>query len=190
MLAKLNIKWIVINLLAVLLLLSGLWLWQQQVENLPSQVTQEYSPDYFLAQATSLQYDETGQLTSKISGQRFTHIMEFATTDIAEPSFQLFQTNRAAWFGRAENGVVIDSGAQIDLNGSVFITNGPAQENPLSLTSESLKILPQQNLLMGNQQINIQGGQSQLQSQGLKLDMDTQKLNLLSQVKGQLQPGN
>lgn len=190
MLAQLNIRWLLINLLAILLLLAGLLLWQQQVENTPETVEQSYNPDYFLLQATNIQYDENGRLSSKISGQRFTHIAEFSATDIDAPSFQFLRPNNPAWFGRAESGTVIDSGAQINLDGKVFITNGPAPENSLSLATESLRILPQQNLVIGRQKTTIQVNQSQLQSHGLKLHMDTQILTLLSQVHGQLQPGN
>jgi len=190
MLAQINIKWLLINLLAIVLLLAGLLLWQQQVDDLSDTATKGYQPDYFLLQATSMQYDDSGHLSSKISGQRFAHIAEFSTTDIDAPSFQFFRPNNIAWFGRAESGTVIDSGAQINLDGKVFITNGPAPENPLSLVTESLRILPQQNLVTGHQKITIQGNQSQLQSNGFKLQMDTQILTLLSQVRGQLTPGS
>ena len=190
MLTQVNLKWLLINLLAVSLLVAGLWLWQRQFSHTPAHDTQAYTPDYFLLQATSIQYDKAGQLSSKISGQRFAHIVEFATTDIEAPRFQFFQPNTAAWFGRADSGTVIDSGAQINLDGKVFVTNGPAPQNPLSLITESLRILPQQKMLMGHQKATIQGQQSQLQSNGLKLQMDTQILNLLSQVRGQLQTEN
>jgi len=190
MIARLNIKWLLINLLALLLLLVGLSIWQQQVQQSTSTQAKTYKPDYFMLQATSKQYDQAGKLRSQISGQRFAHIAEFSATDVEAPRFQFYRANNPPWFGRANSATIIDSGAQITLDQKVFITNGPAPENPLSLITESLRILPNQNLLTGSEQVTIQGGQSQLQAKGIKLHMDTQVLNLLHQVRGEIQPGN
>ena len=190
MLTQLNAKWLLINLLAILLLLISLSLWQHQLDETPESAAQDYKPDYFLLQATSIKYDESGHLSHKISGQRFTHVGAFSATDIEAPHFQFFQPNTVTWFGHADSGTMIDYGTQIDLTGKVFISNGSAIENPLSLVTESLKILPQQNLLMGHQKATIQSQQGQLHSTGIKLQMDTQILNLLGQVHGQLQPGS
>ena len=190
MIARLNLKWLFINVIALLLLVVGLSFWQQQAEQAGSEQEKTYTPDYFMLDATSIQYDPTGLISSQISGQRFAHINEFAATDIEAPRFQFFRANNAPWFGRAETATVIDSGAQIALDKKVFITNGPAPENPLSLVTESLRILPNQNLLTGSEQVTIQGRSSQLQAHGIKLQMDTQVLTLLRQVRGEIQPGN
>ncbi len=190
MIARFNLKWLFINLLALLLLLVGLSFWQQQVEQAASEQKKTYTPDYFMLDATSMQYDHAGLMSSQISGQHFAHINEFSATDIKAPRFQFFRTNNSPWFGRADTATVIDSGAQIALDKKVFITNGPARENPMSLITESLRILPNQNLLTGSEQVTIQGRQSQLQANGIKLQMDTQVLTLLRQVRGTIQPGN
>ena len=64
MIARLNLKWLVINALALLLLLVGLSIWQQQVEESTSKQAKTYKPDYFMLEATNTQYDQAGQLSS------------------------------------------------------------------------------------------------------------------------------
>ena len=190
MLTRINIKWLLVNLLALLLLMAVLILWQQQVEQQTPPQEKSYKPDYFMLSAISTQYDQEGPLKSRISGKKFAHIAEFATTDIDAPRFQFYHLTNAPWFGRANNATVIDSGAQLALHGQVYITNGPAPENPLSLATESLRIVPNQNLLIGSEQTTIEGAQSQLQAGGIRLNMDTQVLDLLRQVHGQILPGS
>ena len=190
MLLRLNIRWLLINLLALGLLIVGLNLWQQQVEQTTDETREDLKPDHFMLNGTHFQYDKSGRLYSQISGQRFEHLKEYAATDITAPRFQLYRPGQPAWFGRADHATVIDSGAQMMFNGSTFITNGPDPENPLSLETESLRILPNQGLALTSDHATIRGARSNMTSTGLKMDMDNQTLALLNQVRGHIQPGN
>ena len=189
MLSRLNLRWLIINLLALGLLIVGLNLWQQQVKQTTEPAREDLKPDHFMVNGTHFQYDEFGRLYSQISGQRFEHLNEYAATDITSPRFQLYRPNQPAWFGRADQATVIDSGAQMMLDGNTFITNGPDPENPLSLETESLRILPNQGLALTSDKATIRGSRSNMTSTGLKMDMDNQTLALLNQVRGHIQPG-
>ncbi len=190
MLSRLNLRWLLINLVALGILVVGLNVWQQQVSQTTEPAREDLKPDHFMINGTHFQYDQAGRLYSQISGQRFEHLKEYAATDISAPRFQLYRPNQPAWFGRADQATVIDSGAQMMLNGNTFITNGPDPQNPLSLATESLRILPNQGLALTSDYASIEGKRSNMTSIGLKMDMDNQTLALLNQVRGHIQPGN
>ena len=142
-------------------------------------------PDYYLTNATINQYDEQGALSSSISAERFTHIQEFGSTDMIHPRFNIYiEGSDMVWFGKANKGLILDSGAQINLSGNALVTNGPDIHRPLSLKSQSLRLFPRQNYAESDAQVSLAAKYSHLTGTGMRLTLDNQRLLLLSQVKG------
>ena len=185
MMALLRGRWLYINLVTLALAaLLGLWWWQQTVEQTITPEAQ-WIPDYYMTNATISQYDQQGMLSSNISAQRFTHIQEFGTTDMLQPRFNIYLADGdSAWFGKADEGLILDSGAQVNLTGNAIVTNGPDINRPLSLTSQSLRLFPQQNYAESDQRASLTSKYSDLTGTGMRLTLDTQRLLLLNKVKG------
>jgi len=177
-------RWLYINLVTLALAaLLGLWWWQQTVEQTITPEAQ-WIPDYYMTNATISQYDQQGMLSSNISAQRFTHIQEFGTTDMLQPRFNIFiEGGQSAWFGKADEGLILDSGAQINLTGNALVTNGPDINRPLSLNSQSLRLFPKQNYAESDQQVELIAKYTHLTGKGMRLTLDDQRLLLLNQVK-------
>jgi lipopolysaccharide export system protein LptC len=184
MMALLRSRWLYINLVTLALAaLLGLWWWQQTVEQTITPEAQ-WIPDYYMKNATISQYDQQGMLSSNISAQRFTHIQEFGTTDMLQPRFNIFiEGGQSAWFGKADEGLILDSGAQINLTGNALVTNGPDINRPLSLNSQSLRLFPKQNYAESDQQVELIAKYTHLTGKGMRLTLDDQRLLLLNQVK-------
>ena len=185
MITLLRGRWLYINIVTLGLVgLLGFWWWQQTVQQTITSEAQ-WIPDYYMINATITQYDEVGMLSSKITAQRFTHIQEFGTTDMLQPRFNIYITgDDSAWFGKADEGLILDSGAQVNLTGNALVTNGPDIDRPLSLTSQSLRLFPQQNYAESDEQASLLSKYSHLTGTGMQLTLDTQRLLLLNQVKG------
>lgn len=178
-------RWFYINLVTLgLAMLLGYWWWQQTVQQAVTPETR-WVPDYYMTNATISQYDQQGVLSSNISAERFTHIQEFGTTDMLQPRFNIFLAGgNSAWFGKANEGLIIDSGAQINLTGDALVTNGPDINRPLSLNSQSLRLFPKQNYAESDEQVVLLAKYSHLTGTGMRLTLDNQRLLLLNQVKG------
>ena len=177
-------RWLYINLVTLALAALLFWWWQQEVQQTTESQAQ-WIPDYYLTHATISQYDEQGVLSSDISAKRFTHIREFGTTDMLQPRFNIYLADtNAAWFGKADEGLILDSGAQINLMGNALVTNGPDVNRPFSLNSQSLRLFPKQNYAESDEQVNLVAKYSHLTGTGMQLTLDNQRLLFLHQVKG------
>jgi len=177
-------RWLYINLVTLGLTVLLFWWWQQTGQQ-AEQFKAQWIPDYYLTHATISQYDEQGALSSTISADRFTHIQEMGTTDMLKPKFNLYLADsNTTWFGKADEGLILDSGAQINLTGNVLVTNGPDINRPITLTSQSLRLFPQQNYAASDEQVNLAAKYSHLTGTGMQLTLDNQRLLLLHRVKG------
>ncbi|MDC9719949.1 MAG: LPS export ABC transporter periplasmic protein LptC [Gammaproteobacteria bacterium] len=176
-------RWLYINLITLGLVFLVFWWWQQTTQEV-AESEANWIPDYYLTHATISQYDDQGVLSSSISAERFTHIREFGTTDMIRPRFNLYLQDSSAWFGKAEEGLILDSGAQINLSGNVLVTNGPDILRPLSLKSQSLRLFPNQNYAESDDRVQLIGKHSHLTGKGMQLTLDSQRLLLLNQVTG------
>ena len=184
MITLLRGRWLYINLATLgLAALLVFWGWQQTVQQALTPEAQ-WIPDYYMTNATISQYDQHGILSSSISAERFTHIQEFGTTDMLQPRFNIFiEGGESAWFGKADEGLILDSGAQINLTGNALVTNGPDINRPLSLNSQSLRLFPKQNYAESDEQVGILAKYSHLTGTGMRLTLNDQRLLLLNQVK-------
>jgi len=176
-------RWLPINLVTLGLVVLLFW-WWQQAEQKASRSEANWIPDYYLNYATISQYDEQGVLSSNISAKRFTHTQELGTTDMLQPTFNIYLTSSTVWFGEADEGLILDSGDQINLMGNVLVTNGPDIDQPLSLNSQSLRLFPKQNYAESDEQVTLATKHSHLTGTGMQLTLDTQRLLFLHQVKG------
>jgi lipopolysaccharide export system protein LptC len=183
MAALLRSRWLSLNLVTLALLATGVWWWQSKSQSLASS-SASWIPDYYLTNATISQYDEQGLLSSSIYAQRFSHIREFDSTDMLQPRFNIYLNDESAWFGRANEGLILDSGAQINLNGDVMLTNGPDLKQPLSLHSQSLRLFPSNNYAESDVQVRLASKFSHLTGTGMRLTLTDQRLRLLAQVHG------
>lgn len=175
-------RWLYLNIAAALAVIVTFWWWQNDdLQSTESAAT--WIPDYYLTNATISQYDISGTLTSTISAQRFTHIREFGSTDMDQPRFNIYLNDNDSWFGRANEGLILDSGAQINLNGDTLLTNGPDLLRPLTLTSQSLRLFPNRNYAESEDQVRLQAKYSHLTGTGMRLTLNDQHLLLLSQVQ-------
>jgi lipopolysaccharide export system protein LptC len=101
-----------------------------------------------------------------------------------QPRFNIFiEGGQSAWFGKADEGLILDSGAQINLTGNALVTNGPDINRPLSLNSQSLRLFPKQNYAESDQQVELIAKYTHLTGKGMRLTLDDQRLLLLNQVK-------
>jgi len=177
-------RWLPINIVTLGLVVLLFW-WWQQVEQQATESEANWIPDYYLTHATISQYNEQGALSSSISAKRFTHIQELGSTDMLQPRFNIYlDSSNTAWFGKADEGLILDSGAQINLTGNALVTNGPDIDRPLSLNSQSLRLFPQQNYAESDEQVTLVAKYSHLTGTGMQLTLDTQRLLFLHQVKG------
>lgn len=177
-------RWLYINLMTLGLSTVFFWWWQQTTQKDMASET-KWIPDYYLTNATLSQYNENGELFSNISALRFTHIQEFNSTDMVKPRFNIYLRDAdTAWFGKADEGLILDSGAQINLTGNALVTNGPDLSSPLTLTTQSLRLFPKQNYAVSDDKVTLTGKYSHLTGTGMQLTLDTQRLLFLHQVKG------
>ena len=176
-------RWLYLNLIALAILAATVW-WWQQTEQQRIDSKEKWIPDYYLTNATIQQFDAQGQLSSSVHSQRFSHIGEFDSIDMIQPRFNIYLSHGDAWFGRADEGLIVDSGAQINLVGNVLVTNGPDLQRPLSLASQSLRLFPSSNYAESDSLVQLTTQHSHLTGTGMRLTLNDQRLQLLSQVSG------
>lgn len=131
--------------------------------------------------------DGSTQYHLNAAGMR--HYQQSDETLLQFPSVELTNTSGEHWLIQSRDGKVAAKGENILLTGKVEIRrSATSQQKPFIISTESLLIEPDRNLVSTTQSIYLAGDGLQLQSVGMQADLQTETITLLSNVKGSYAP--
>jgi lipopolysaccharide export system protein LptC len=180
-----NITWLAgITLILMLALSVGLIL-QFSHNHSPNPSNQAERPDTFVLQATYLHLDPNGHLQSKFFSPKVVHYAKDNRSEFASPHVIIYGQDGRPWVIDADHGQSQFGTQQIELWGNVkvqhFIT---LQQQPeLTLLTSRLKYFSDQQLAQTDQPVTILQPGMTVNSVGLKADLKSASVQLISNVK-------
>jgi lipopolysaccharide export system protein LptC len=136
-------------------------------------------PDYIVENFSFVRMSETGQPRYVISGERLTHRPVDNTSDIDKPVVQALSTDRPHMTMTSQRAHVSQNQNQIDLAGDVDIRRpGSDKSQPLHITTESLTLLPDDEIARTAKPIRMTMGSATVDAVGMVANNATQQIQL------------
>lgn len=147
----------------------------------------DQEPDYIIVGLETDSFDDQGLLTQQISAQKAIHYPKDDITLLEKPTVILHEENQPKWGVRSDSGRLLKDQV-IDLNGEVIIVPLQSTGNDFSLTTASLHIDLQSQIADTDATVIIESDNSELNAQGMTIDLQKQLVNFKSQVRGRHVP--
>jgi len=170
------------------LLTTGLVYYLEDSELVPVDISLKV-PDYTLREFTTWHWNAQGQLYSVIAAPVMQHYVG-RTTELTSPVMTFYQQGLAIWKVQAERAQVSPTGEEIQLHGETIFEQQEAPHFKI-VSQEVLVYMPKvktdsvsENYAETAALAIVTGPQGWMQSVGMRVLMDTQRIYLLSQVVG------
>lgn len=173
---------------AVLLLaLAGVTFWlDQKVQPLPvpTDGSTRHDPDFIIDKFSAMRMNPDGSQRYAIRGVKMTHYPDDNSTHLDEPRFVHFDPETAPVRIKSDEALISRNGDDVFFLGNVHIVRDAyADQDPMSLTTEYLHLLPDQDLAETDKAVRMTQGATVVDSVGMRFDNAARTLDLLSKVR-------
>ena len=149
--------------------------------------TQNAEPDFYLLNAQSVQFDETGKLRYRFNAQQLNHFPEGDYTLVESPDVTLFHSDGTPWYINAKHGRITAGSETIKLWEEVVILRGSPAE-PLKMETRTLTIIPKKDIAKTEQDVVITNRAGRIDTTGMVAYIDENRMELLSNVRVRHEP--
>lgn len=179
-----------------LLLLSLLYIAVNEDEGaLPEgpDVPAEEAYDYFIAGLDSTRFALDGTARYRIRAERFTHYPDAATAVAAVPDVTLFNEENPPWHITADRANIPDDPESrpqsVELRENVVIRHTDANGRQVNIYTDFLTLYPDSRHMRTDHQVRMETQGSRMIGEGLIADLNSNRIKLLANVRGQYAPG-
>jgi lipopolysaccharide export system protein LptC len=177
-----------ILLLALIAAATGWLLWQLRDQAPPTELLGPPRSDYSLDDFELVALDADGREAFFATGPRLARHPQLGTIDIEQPRFAFPDRDGAVWTSRAERAWLNREGSELRLHDAVELLGPPDDDAPMRLTTERLDVFPRDNRVATEAAVTITEPGSILRARGLRAELDTRRVELLSEVKIRHEP--
>lgn len=154
----------------------------------PGAEFQDQAFDYFMEGVESLQLAADGSIQYRIRAARFAHYPELDYTDMTAPDVLLYHQEDPPWHITSAQGRFghdqVNGEEKITLIDRVTI-HRPLEENKeLNIYTELLHLYPKSKTVNTDAEVRVNLNGSEIVSQGMTADLTSNKIRLLSEVRG------
>jgi lipopolysaccharide export system protein LptC len=181
--------WLVIVLLAFAAVATQWLVWLTRER--PNEETFAGPPrsDYTLDDFTMNALDSSGKRTFQISGPRLSRRGEDGSIFVTSPDYLLLDGNGHPWKGKSDSAWVNKEGSLMKLLGHVEMHRAAGNgDEAIDVVTRDLTTWPKENRIETAAPATITQPGSILRGTGLRGDLDSKVLELLSNVHSTLQP--
>ena len=175
-------------LLAAAGALAGVAVWNLQPAPKPLP-PEPVRSDYVLENFELTSLNDRGQESFSVTAPYLERDPGGRSLTMRKPRFAFPDKQQGRWDGSADTAWVAEKGVEIRLNGEVHFTGPPdGTGDRTRFASKSLRVFPKQDLALSDDSVTVTRADSILQGTGLRADMKTHRISLLSDVKGRYAP--
>ena len=166
------------------------WLNQQaQPEPVKPDGSKRHDPDSIVENFSAVKLNKQGTPYFIMSAAKMMHYPDDDSTALEAPRLTLLAEDSPPLLATSESGSISRKGDELFLQGGVEVLRGAAQEqNQLKLQTESLKVIPEQDLASSDNAVTLTEAHTTVNAIGLELNNKTRTIKLLSRVKSEYVP--
>jgi len=145
--------------------------------------------DYSIDNFTLTTMNTLGNTQYHLNALSMQHFQQSDETILKMPSVTLHNKSGDQWLIHSKSGKVAPKGKNILLTGKVAIERAETkQKKPFIIITESLLIVPDDNTISTKDAITLTSDGITLQSKGMRANILTETITLLSKVRGSYAP--
>ncbi|MEO8332189.1 MAG: LPS export ABC transporter periplasmic protein LptC [Gallionella sp.] len=166
------------------------WLDQQaQPEPVKPDGSTRHDPDAIVENFSAVKLGEQGTPHFVMSATKMLHYPDDDTTALEAPRLTLLSEASPPLVATAKNGSISGKGDEVFLQDNVeVIRGGSVQQDQLTLQTEYLHIIPDQDLASSNKAVTVTEAHSTVNAVGMELNNKTRTIKLLSKVRSEYVP--
>jgi lipopolysaccharide export system protein LptC len=176
------------SLLLLSLLALGTWYLAErsmQADIGPAAGSVKHERDYFVERFELIRLNNQGRPLYRMTAKRLDHFADDDSTEYEEPRLVSLDTTRPRMTLSANQGRSTREAEQTHLYGAVRLTRAATDKRPeMRMDSDYVLVLAEQEIARTDRPVRITSGASWLTGVGMEFDNRTQRLDLLSQVRG------
>lgn len=175
-------------LLALLALLAALTFWVERAVQPPQPANDggsRHDPDYRLTNFTTTKTDLKGNPRHMLAAVEMVHYPDDDSTHLVRPRFTQYTLNKPYTQIEGQRGVVTSDGKNVYFMDNVKVVRGALrQRGELTLLTEYLHILPEQDLVLTDQPVSIlQAPRTVVRGTGMEYNKKLGILKLFKKVR-------
>ena len=178
--------------IGLLVALAGLSLWLQYLVQAPHSggtYNPKHIADYIVENFHATRTDISGQPENTLIARKAEHFLDNDTTQLVSPNFTAFDKQNGTVNIHSAHGSVSGKGDVIIFTGNVVLVRDLHDaQGPLTLTTQYLKAIPKQHLMLTNRPVRVQGKNIDIHAGALQLNSQTRELLLTHHVKAHYEP--
>lgn len=141
--------------------------------------------DFFIRGAEVTRWQADGSVAQILTTPLLQHYPARAAMELDTPQLHMPGADRGHYLLRAERGTMPDARNRILLAGDVQLHDNPAADVPGRLYTDRLTLYPPRDYGHTDQPVRIERGADITTAVGMELFFDQQRIELLSDVKGE-----
>lgn len=174
--------------LILLALLALLTFWVDLNVQAPanrSDANKRHDPDYYMTNFVNKQTDKNGDLRFTLNAQEMKHYPDDDSTDLIQPLFTKYESNKPYITVRGDNGEISKNGEDIKLYKNVRIKRAAvADQHEMTLETSYLNILTNKDQVITQEPVVIkEAPKTVVNAIGMVYDKKLNKIWLLSKVR-------
>lgn len=174
---------ILVVVLLALAAASSWWVYVLSRDEGPPPLVGPPRSDYTLTDFELIALDQQGLESFSATGPLLTRHPFLGSLDIDQPRFQVPDGKGGIWNARANDAWVRPDAGQIRLLGDVQVLAPGTAGKAAKLVSELIDVFPKERRLASDDAVTVTGPGSILSGVGMRADMQTRFVELLSEVQ-------
>ncbi|MEI6860311.1 MAG: LPS export ABC transporter periplasmic protein LptC [Shewanella sp.] len=161
--------------------------WQVQSKKSDEAVTIDVSlrPNYIADNLRSVEYNELGLVSNRVTARHMEHFDEANITYFTHPIYLIYPDGgEAQWRLQSTKGMLNKESGKVILENNVIIDSISSEEPIRTMKTSYLELDFNTMTMTSDRKVYIIGNDFMIQGVGLFGDLNTQKIQLLSKVKG------
>ena len=166
------------------------WLNQQVLpEPAKPDGSKRHDPDAIVENFSATRLNEQGVPSFIMAATKMLHYPDDDSTTLEAPRITMLSVGQPAIHAIAKRGIISSKGDEVFLHDNVeVLREASAQQDELTLQTEYLHIIPDQNLANTDRAVTIVNAHNTVHATGMEMDNKTRTLKLLSQVRSKYVP--
>ena len=151
--------------------------------------SKRHDPDAIIENFSAIKLNEQGVPSFIMVAKKMLHYPDDDSTTLEAPRITMLSAEHPAIHASAKRGMVSSKGDEIFLHDDVeVLRDASAKQDQLSLQTEYLHVIPDQNLTDTDRAVTIVEDHTTVHAIGMEMNSETRTLKLLSQVRSEHVP--